>query len=343
LVPAGVVVSPDGSNVYVASAGAGSIAVFSRNAKTSILNQLPQPHGCIDAKGPYHEPACTIGRAVGGAQDVAVSPDGKNVYVTTFFGLAIFSRDVDDGSLTQLPGTRGCINGDVLPAPGCEVVGEPMDGATDLAVSPNGKQVYVVTSGPASQGGPPGLRGSLLVFARNAGDGSLSLQQCLIDRSQHRAGCERRRALIKPFDLALSGDGNHAYVLPVRPQAIDLFEIAADGTLRQPEGKRACIVSRSARHNASRCRRGIKRVTDINNAAVKRGNLYASGTGNNTVGVFARDRPGGALRQRRHGCLGRPCGERIKGLSDPSAVVPSPDARNLYVVSSNSVSALRRR
>jgi DNA-binding beta-propeller fold protein YncE len=342
LVPNGVAVSPDGANVYVASAGAGSIAIFSRDPKTSVLEQLPQPQGCIDAKGPYHEPACTIGRAVGGAEDVAVSPDGRNVYVTTFFGLAIFSRDAQDGSLTQLPGTKGCLDGDVLPAPGCKVIGEPLDGATDLALSPDGRDVYVVTSGPASQGGAPGLRGSLLAFARDAGDGSLTLKQCLIDRGQNHPGCERRRALIKPGDVVLSGGGNHVYVLPLRPSGIDLFERRPDGTLRQPNGRRACIVPRNAPHPHG-CRREIRRVVDINNISVMRGNLYASGAGNDTVGIFARNRANGVLRQRHRGCLGKPCGEPIRGLSLPVTVVPSPDAKNAYAVSSNSVSALRRR
>jgi DNA-binding beta-propeller fold protein YncE len=279
---------------------------------------------------------------MGGAQDVTVSPDGRNVYVTTFFGLAIFSRDPQDGSLTQLPRGKGCIDGDVLPAPGCKVIGEPIDGASDLAVSPDGRDLYVVTSGPASQGAPPGLKGALLTFARNAGDGSLSLKQCLIDRSQRHPGCERRRALIKPLDLATSGGGKHLYVLPTRPSGIDLFVRRGDGRLRQPSGERACIVPRNASH-ARGCGREIRRVVDISNVTVGRRNLYASGGGNDTVGIFARDRASGALRQRHRGCLGKPCGERIKGLSVPVAVVPSPDAENAYVVSSNSVSALRRR
>jgi DNA-binding beta-propeller fold protein YncE len=342
LVPNGVAVSPDGANLYVSSAGAGSIAIFSRNPKTSVIHQLPQPDGCIDAQGPYHEPACTIGRAVGGAQDIAASPDGKNVYVTTFFGLAIFSRDPQDGLLTQLPGAKGCLDGDVLPAPGCKVIGEPLDGATDLAVSSDGRDVYVVTSGPASQGGPPGLKGALLTFARDPSDGSLTLKQCVIDRSQHHAGCARRRALIKPVDLILSGRGKHAYVLPTRPSAIDLFQRRSDGALHQPKGRRACIVPRHARHPHG-CKREIRRVLEISNVSVKGRNLYATGSGNNTVGVFARDPATGVLQQRRGGCLGKACDHPIKGLTLPVSVVPSPDARHVYVISSNSVSALRRR
>jgi len=52
------------------------------------------------------------GRALDGAIGVTASPDANTVYVTSFFpsrAVAVFDRAAD-GSLTQKPGSDGCIS-----------------------------------------------------------------------------------------------------------------------------------------------------------------------------------------------------------------------------------------
>lgn len=73
--------SPDGKNVYVVSGsggtlGGGSVDVFTRHKPTGTLTQLADPDGYVTS---FATTGCPSGRALDGAQAVAVSPNGKNV------------------------------------------------------------------------------------------------------------------------------------------------------------------------------------------------------------------------------------------------------------------------
>ena len=74
-----------------------------------------------------------------GAQRVAISPDGKSVYVASLLDRAIvrFDRDVKTGALTP----RGCI-GDIGMTD-CETNAQGLNGAEGVVVSPDGKSVHV--------------------------------------------------------------------------------------------------------------------------------------------------------------------------------------------------------
>src|SRR5262249_50237994 len=96
--PTAVAVSPDGAHVYVASADSNSVVTFARGAGGELATvQCIEPTGatlCTSAGG--NAPALF------GANCVAVSPDGANVYVTSGDSGAIvaFGRDTDTGELT---------------------------------------------------------------------------------------------------------------------------------------------------------------------------------------------------------------------------------------------------
>ena len=102
---------------------------------------------------------------------VAVSPDGRSLYFTNYFGaIAIFDRAVnsDIGALTQKPGAAGCISNDGLSidfpsgAPGACVAGKAIYGAWALALSPDGENLYSA----AEQDG----QGAVAVFDREPVD-----------------------------------------------------------------------------------------------------------------------------------------------------------------------------
>ena len=93
------------------------MAVFDR-AADGTLTQKPGTAGCISDNGG----GGALRRRDGarGADSVTVSPDGTSAYVAPRDGtgaVAVFDRAAD-GTLTQKPGTAGCIsdNGGGAPA-----------------------------------------------------------------------------------------------------------------------------------------------------------------------------------------------------------------------------------
>jgi hypothetical protein len=64
-----------------------------RDRKTGALTQLPGTDACISEGGTGGD--CVDGVALEGAQRVAVSHDGKNVYIASFSSdaVAVFARD----------------------------------------------------------------------------------------------------------------------------------------------------------------------------------------------------------------------------------------------------------
>lgn len=133
-----VTISPDGKSVYVVSREEDAIVRFARTEAGSISGQ-----GCIS--DPVGGVDCGVGntqQGLGGARDVAVSADGKSVYVAGQGDSAIarFNRDVNGGLSPQ-----GCVE-DAGGSAGCGVTQEGLQQAYGVAVSPDGLSVYVVGS-----------------------------------------------------------------------------------------------------------------------------------------------------------------------------------------------------
>ncbi len=93
----GVVVSPDGKNVYVA-AGAkseeGDIAAFSREPGTGALEQLGGEEACISEL----VAGCTPAKELRGSEDLAISPDGRNIYANSFTANAVVELQRDEST-----------------------------------------------------------------------------------------------------------------------------------------------------------------------------------------------------------------------------------------------------
>jgi DNA-binding beta-propeller fold protein YncE len=82
--PEGLEVAPDGKNVYVAAFTTGAIDVLNRNPATGRVAQKPGHPGCLG-----RSLGCRPARATRGASSVAISPDGRYVYMTSFYSNAV--------------------------------------------------------------------------------------------------------------------------------------------------------------------------------------------------------------------------------------------------------------
>lgn len=115
------------------------------------LKQLEGTTGCLVNEASSLS-GCQDVRAMQNATDVVVSPDGRNVYVSSLNKDAIvsFDRNPSTGALTQ----KGTITGCVTSNPGvsgpdqCNLISNAiaLDGVTAMAISPDGKSLYTVTN-----------------------------------------------------------------------------------------------------------------------------------------------------------------------------------------------------
>jgi DNA-binding beta-propeller fold protein YncE len=214
--PTDVAISPDGDSVYVTTQVSNAIAMFRRASDGSLT-----PQGCIEDFSSNQLCEDDGGNAPGleGASAVAVSPDGDNVYVASFLAdaIAIFDR-ASNGTLTAQPciqntGREGCIVRGGTTTDG-------LDGAYDVAVSPDGDSVYVVS-----------YTGNTLAVFDRAGDGSLTPAGCIDDDGGLDTCATQAPGLEGPRSVTVSPDGDHVYVGSFLDDAVVTFTRAGDGSL----------------------------------------------------------------------------------------------------------------
>ena len=208
--PEGMAVSAAGKNVYVASAVSNAVLTFARDSDTGALTQATDGTGCI-TDAPLT--GCTTGFQVDGANAVAVSPDDRNVYVTSLISssLTSFGRG-SAGALGQIPGAGGCVAW--LRQYPC-TPGRALRAPEGLAVSPDGGNVYVTAFSSGAVTVMNRFRKSGTVVQKPGRDGCVTVQSI--------ANCNAGRYLAGASSIVLSPDGRFAYVTANKSNAIAVF------------------------------------------------------------------------------------------------------------------------
>ena len=211
-------VSADGHNVYATTrdggAQNGGLTAFARDPTTGDLGVV----NCIvenDASS-----SCTNGAAgttgLEDAQSVAVSDDGKAVYVAADNGggatagaLTVFSRDAVSGAVTEIQCFPNTLSGSGPCSSAGSALGQSA-GAGAVAVSPDGNNVYLA----GTYGG--GSVSALNRINAGASAGAISPSAPLINciSATAVAGCTQGTSALSgvTFGIAVSPDGLDVYV-----------------------------------------------------------------------------------------------------------------------------------
>jgi DNA-binding beta-propeller fold protein YncE len=308
------------------------------------IAQLRGKQGCLVDRS---RPAGRCGRARGlqgagpfmGSRAIAVSPDGRNVYVagSTSDAIAVLERNRRTGALSQERGSAGCVA--AKGAHGCApAVG--LEGPNSIAVSPDGKNVYAT-----SRGG-----NSITSFRRNRRTGALrqlppSSSGCI--STLPIPGCTGGRALLGADVVVVSPDGSSVYAGSFFGNAVAAFSRNREsgGALTQAPGAGGCI----AESGAEGCAPGVA-LGAVEGLAVSRdgSSVYAASALSGALAVLLRDPESGALSQAGDGsgCITDSflsgCATGVE-LAGANAVATSPGNDVVYLTSllSNSVTVFQ--
>ena len=191
---ADLVLDSSGAQLLASSPSDGSVVVFSRNASTGLLIPVPS----ADVTG------------LAGAEGIALSADDRHLYVAmpSANSLARVSRNTGTGDLTL----------DAILVDGVDSISGLL-GASDAVVSPDGLNVYVASVADSA----------VTTFLRDPNDGSLTLLEVL--REGDVQGVSVLDGLFGAESLAISGDGEHLYVVSPSDDGIAVFARAVSGGL----------------------------------------------------------------------------------------------------------------
>jgi 6-phosphogluconolactonase (cycloisomerase 2 family) len=164
--------SPDGRELYVVSSGlepgTDSLVTLQRDPHSGGLRPLPGTRGCVQS---LPGGGCPALAGLEGASAITISPDGRFVYVASEVSGAVrgFKRNRTTGILTPLLGRGGCVSSGNYAADdvSCEQQEPELGGARSIALSPDGRELYVAAYDP----------GAVVVLSRNPRSGVLGVRR----------------------------------------------------------------------------------------------------------------------------------------------------------------------
>jgi 6-phosphogluconolactonase (cycloisomerase 2 family) len=321
-------VSPDGTSVYATGHADGTVVSFARDATSGALTTT----GCISDNG--SDGLCLNGIGLADASQVTVAPDGADVYVTSQAGaITGYRRDLATGRLQP----NVCLF-DLAPSDSSCRSGRALSGAADVAVSPDGRSVFVASSADWA----------LAVLSRDPATGDLRPDTCFVEdesdlglggdedeegddaRAADVEGCRPAMSLIGASSVVVAADGRSVFVSSPDDVLAAFRRDPASGRLEQfacaediPSFD-SCVNSRGIAGS-----RGLAVSSDSRNLYLANPLQGAVAVFSATVAISSRRaalRSDGSIRlrllcpkPRRAGCAGR-VSTRLAGRRRPYAV-----------------------
>ncbi len=184
--PRSIVISPDGKNLYVAAYDDNKLSVYSRNSVTGDASFL----------GVYEEGDQDV-EELTGPHALALSPDGKNLYVALWSNeIIVFDRNSSSGLLTY-QSKLSYLEGETK-----------KESPRALALSPDGKFMYVASAN----------NDALSVFSRNTETGAIEHEENVFDDSNGVSDLDG------PHAISISSDGAYLYIAAVSSDSVTSFE-----------------------------------------------------------------------------------------------------------------------
>jgi 6-phosphogluconolactonase (cycloisomerase 2 family) len=274
--------SPDGKHVYVVGYEDDAVSVFSRDPSSGTLTFVEFKQDGVDGVDGLWAP-----------YSVALSPDGKNVYVagSADDAVAVFSRDSSTGALTFVQVVKDTDSGV-----------DGLNGAVAVAVSPDGENVYVSSV----------VDNAVTMFIRKDSTGALTFKQVLKDTDPGIDGLDW------PESIAVSLDGKHVYVAGYDDDSVAVFnrkDTSGQLTFQQ--------VVKDGDPGVSGGLDGARSVA----VSPDGGHVYVAGYTDDAMVVFDRNSSTGELA-----LVEAVFGESIGacGLNGVHSVVVSPNGQQVY-------------
>lgn len=313
-----IAISKDGKFAYVAASTSDAVVVLARNKKTGVLSQPKGRNGCVANNG---KSGCRKAIGLDGPNSLALSSDGKSLYVTSrdSNSITVFNRNKRNGSLSQVAGAQGCVAGSTIT--GC-ASGIGLKAPDVVVISRDGRNVYLGSF----------LGNAVAAFSRDQGTGGLTqLSGSSACIGTGASECAEGLALKAPEGMAINNEGTAVYVATAVSNAVAVLTRNSDGSLSQATDGSGCITTAPE----TGCTTG-RELAGANALAFSPNgrNLYATTLFSGSLLKFDEDNSSLRLPPTLGACtafLGDAGCRYGRMMRAPEGVTVSPDGRSVYV------------